>query len=194
MNRSRRLLALGLPVAAAISNLLLTIPMPASNASSFTGTARDFDFFVGRWHVHNRRLVLRADGASTWEEFDATREARALPGGGGHMDSFDAAAAGLHGMVLRVFDPQARRWSVYCSDNSGNARHPPMVGGFDGDVGVFEGVDTREGMSLRVRATWHRLSDSEATCEEAVSEDAGLTWQTRWTMHLVREESLAAAA
>lgn len=194
MNRSRRLLALGLPVAAAVSNLVLTIPMPASNAFSFTGSARDFDFFVGRWHIHNRRLVQRADGASAWEEFEATSDARTLPDGRGHMDSFDAATAGLHGMVLRVFDREAQRWNVYCSDNSGNERHPPMVGGFDGDVGVFEGSDMREGVALRVRTIWRRLSDDEATCEESVSEDAGATWHTRWTMHLVRESALAAAA
>ena len=36
------------------------------------GDVHDFDFLVGRWRVHNRRLATRLRGAHDWKEFDAT--------------------------------------------------------------------------------------------------------------------------
>ena len=36
----------------------------------------DFDFFVGRWKVHNRRLRERLKGSTDWEEFEGTSVAR----------------------------------------------------------------------------------------------------------------------
>ena len=29
---------------------------------------QDFDFFIGNWRVHNRRLTERLKGSTSWEE------------------------------------------------------------------------------------------------------------------------------
>jgi hypothetical protein len=36
------------------------------------GSVHDFDFLVGHWNVHNRRLTTRLRGANDWKEFPAT--------------------------------------------------------------------------------------------------------------------------
>ena len=33
-------------------------------------SAYDFDFWMGSWKVHNRRLVGRLAGSDEWEEFE----------------------------------------------------------------------------------------------------------------------------
>lgn len=38
--------------------------------------SHDFDFFVGRWNVRNRRLVGRLVGSTHWESFGEARGKR----------------------------------------------------------------------------------------------------------------------
>jgi hypothetical protein len=50
--------------------------------------ARDFDFWPGRWRVHNEQLKERLVGCTEWETFAATNEAHLLPGGLGNIDHY----------------------------------------------------------------------------------------------------------
>ena len=51
-------------------------------------SSRDFDFWMGRWSVHNRRLRKRLAGADEWDEFEATVVARPILGGMANEDEF----------------------------------------------------------------------------------------------------------
>jgi hypothetical protein len=160
----------------------------------YTGSPRDFDFFIGRWRTRNRRLVGRLEGSTTWEEFESLSEAWPVLGGLGNMDTFEAPdwRPGFMGMTLRIFNSRTRQWSIYWVDNASSELQPPVVGGFDGDVGIFEGPDTLRGQPISVRFTWTRINDREARWEQAFSADAGASWETNWTMELAREDALAA--
>jgi hypothetical protein len=46
----------------------------------------DFDFLIGRWKVHHRRLKDRLAGSHEWAEFVGTSESRKVLGGQGNMD------------------------------------------------------------------------------------------------------------
>ena len=46
--------------------------------------AGDFDFFIGRWRVHHRRLNERLAGCKDWTEFDGSCETRKILGGLGN--------------------------------------------------------------------------------------------------------------
>lgn len=161
-------------------------------AATHHGHSDDFDFLFGRWAISNRRLMGRLEGATQWQEFDARCEARALPGGIGNIDSFVPMAwrDGFTGATIRLFDPQARQWSIYWVDNSSGVLQPPVVGGFDGgEVGIFEGPDTLRGMAIDVRFTWTRISADHARWEQAFSADNGASWETNWTMELRRDNA-----
>src|SRR5262249_4491711 len=46
----------------------------------------DFDFFIGKWRVHHRRLKERLAHNDDWEEFEGTSSVLRILGGLGNMD------------------------------------------------------------------------------------------------------------
>src|SRR5262245_27344409 len=152
------------------------------------GSSHDFDFWMGSWKVRNRRLRERLKGSKTWDEFEATAVARPLLGGIGNEDVFRTDfAGGFTGMSFRFFDTAERRWAIYWADSRRGRLEPPVVGGFDGDVGRFEGTDTFEGRPIRVRFLWSRVTTPSPRWEQAFSEDGGKTWETNWVMDMERD-------
>ena len=151
-------------------------------------TSQDFDFLLGRWHVWNRRLVGRLAGLDEWDEFDAKAAARALPGGLGNEDVFCTEyGGGFVGMSFRFFDPETGLWSIYWADSRRpGLLDPPVLGHFEGDVGIFEGDDSHDGQPVRVRFTWSGVGTDTPRWEQAFSQDAGETWETNWTMDFAR--------
>ncbi|AGC43419.1 hypothetical protein MYSTI_02090 [Myxococcus stipitatus DSM 14675] len=149
--------------------------------------ARDFDFWVGKWNIRNRRLRERLKGCTEWIEFEATSVARLLLGGMGIEDEYRTEFwSGFVGSAYQFFNPETKQWSIYWVDNRRGILEPPVVGSFTGDVGVFEGVDTYEGRPIRVRYTWSRVTSAAPRWEQAFSTDGGVTWETNWVMDFIR--------
>ena len=146
--------------------------------------ARDFDFWMGNWKVHNRYLRERLKGSSEWVEFEATSVARPLLDGLGNEDEFRTDHdGGFIGMSFRFYDPEKDQWAIYWADT----RRPglldaPVFGSFSGDVGIFEGDDTFEGRPIRMRFIWSGITTPTPRWEQAFSEDGGETWETNWIM------------
>ena len=153
-------------------------------------TARDFDFWMGSWKIHNRYLRERLEGSTDWVEFEATSTARPLPGVLGNEDEFRTDHdGGFVGMSFRFFDPASGRWSIYWADSRRpGVLDPPVFGSFSGDTGVFEGTDTHEGRPVLVRFTWTGVSTPTPRWEQAFSDDGGATWETNWIMDFTRVE------
>src|SRR5512134_2067561 len=106
------------------------------------GDVHDFDFLIGRWHVHNRRLTTRLRGASDWREFDATHSGiRTFLGGLANVDQMDFPTEGFSGMSVRSFDLAQRRWAIYWISSDSGVLFPPVFGGFEGGGGTFVGRD-----------------------------------------------------
>jgi hypothetical protein len=147
-------------------------------------SARNFDFLTGRWTVRNRWLRRRLAGSDDWEEFSATAVSRPLPGDLGNEDEFRTDHdGGFVGMSFRFFDPEGERWSIYWADSRRPGElDPPVVGGFDGDTGVFEGEDVDRGRPILVRFTWSGVTTPTPRWEQAFSDDGGRTWETNWVM------------
>jgi hypothetical protein len=147
-------------------------------------TARDFDFFMGSWNVHNRMLRRRLAGSDVWDEFEATSVARPLLDGMGNEDEFRTDfAGGFIGMSFRFFDPERKRWAIYWADTRRCGElDPPVFGSFSGDLGVFEGEDIFNGRPILVRFVWSRVTTPTPRWEQAFSDDGGRTWETNWVM------------
>ena len=98
------------------------------------GTEHDFDFWMGTWNVHNRRLRRRLAGSDEWDEFEATVVARPLLDGLGNEDEFRTDFdGGFIGMSFRFFDRDTQLWSIYWADTRRlGVLDPPVFGGFDG--------------------------------------------------------------
>src|SRR5882672_1074658 len=69
------------------SGLLKIIPQKTSSKN-------DFDFFNGKWTLHNRVLKLTTGGTKEWKEFEATQEMHIILNGIGNIDNFLATRDG----------------------------------------------------------------------------------------------------
>lgn len=150
--------------------------------------ARAFDFLLGRWRVHNRRLWQPLDGADDWEEFPASLEVRPILGGLGNVDQFRTLIGGTYfeGVSVRLFSLATGLWNIYWTDTSRAELQTPLVGSFDNGVGSFLGVDTCEGKAVKVRFTWQTAGEGSAQWQQSYSIDDGHAWVANWIMDLER--------
>lgn len=149
----------------------------------------DFDFFMGIWKCRHRYLASRLVDCHDWIEFDGCCAARKILGGWGNSDESEINLPGdpYRGMSLRTWDPQKRRWSIYWLDSRTPGRlTPPVKGGFEKGIGLFQGNDTFDGRPIRVRFVWSRITQDSARWEQAFSVDEGRNWETNWYMDFKR--------
>jgi hypothetical protein len=153
--------------------------------------SHDFDFEMGKWKMHNRRLAKKFANSHDWVEFDSYSEAHQMSGVIGDEDVYrtDYFKKGFVGLTYRLYDPRTGLWSIYWVDNLSmqGTFLPPVVGKFTGNVGVFEGPDTYDGKPIVVRYTWTvnpKGSPITAHFEQAFSADGGKTWEPNFVNDL----------
>ncbi len=158
-------------------------------AASETSSPRDFDFLVGRWRIHNRKLNKRLAGCDEWTEFEATGQCRKILNGFGNTDSFVADDDGkiFEGMTLRLFNPQTRLWSIYWADSNAVVLDVPQVGSFANGVGEFLARDTFEEKPVIVKFRWDASNPESPIWSQAFSPDDGESWEWNWFMTLSRD-------
>jgi hypothetical protein len=147
-------------------------------------SARDFDFWIGRWNVRNRYLRERLADCDEWDEFEATSVARLLLDGLGNEDEFRTDyGGGFVAMSFRFYDTSKERWAIYWADSRRpGVLDPPVFGAFSGDTGVFEGEDVHDGRLVRVRFVWSGVTTPTPRWEQSFSADGGATWEPNWIM------------
>jgi len=169
--------------AALIGSLLAT----ASAVADSSGV-HDFDFLMGEWHVQHR--VKRPTEPSGWLKFDGTCTERSLMNGAANVEEhiFNRPAGVSYGVALRAYDAKTDEWAIWWVDSRAphSAMDPPMKGTFVNGVGTFYSDTTLDGKPMRVRFIWSHDTAKSAHWEQAVSFDAGKTWETNWVMEFER--------
>lgn len=153
-------------------------PLPAAD--------HGFDFFFGCWRVRNHRLRQPAQPENGWENFEGLQICEPLLGGLANYDELRDAQGLPLGLSIHLFDLAAGRWTARWVSARDGLPQPPLVGGFAGGGGMFEGLDTAGGQPVRLRHTWSGLDTPEPRWEQARSADAGRSWTTDWTMDYSR--------
>jgi len=148
----------------------------------------DFDFLMGSWRIHHRRLKERLADNHEWIEFEGTCSMQKILGNAGNMDEnvLDFPGAPYRAVTLRTYDATKEQWSIWWIDG----RHPshldpPVVGGFKNGIGAFYADDMFKGKPIRIRFLWTNLT-AKPHWEQAFSDDGGKTWETNWTMEFVK--------
>ncbi|MFK2874558.1 DUF1579 domain-containing protein [Dyella lipolytica] len=159
-------------------------------AAPHLSSLHDFDFLVGNWRVHHRKLKERLAGSHDWVEFDGTCSMRQLMNGWANVDDnvMSVPGSAYRGVGLRSYDPKTGLWAIWWLDGRdpfGNL-DPPVKGHFVNGVGNFYSDDTLNGKPVRVRYTWSHITSTSARWEQAYSPDGGKTWETNWVMDFVR--------
>jgi hypothetical protein len=150
----------------------------------------DFDFFIGRWKAHNRRLRERLKGSNDWEEIHGVAVVRKVLGGLGNLDeiTMNRETGRLEGMTLRLYNPESRQWSMHWSSSADGILQPPLIGSFVDGRGEFYSQELFEGRSIFCRMTCSNITETSCRWEQAFSTDGGKTWETNWIAELSREE------
>ncbi len=151
--------------------------------------AHDFDFLIGKWRVHHRRLKARLANSHDWVEFEGTSELRMTMGGSGTMDdNFIGIPGGAyHAMGIRGYDHKTQTWAIWWLD--GRDPHTigaPVIGNFQNGAGTFEGDDTFDGKPIKVRYVWSNITPNSAHWEQAFSPNGGKSWEVNWEMDFTR--------
>jgi hypothetical protein len=150
----------------------------------------EFDFLVGQWHAHHRKLQQRLANSHEWIEFEGTLANQQLMGRYCNVDDtvLNVPGAPYRGLALRSFDPKTQQWSIWWLDSRTPSAplDPPMIGDFHNGVGIFYGNDTVKGKRVRARFLWTNITPTSAHWEQAASLDEGKTWETNWVQDIAR--------
>ena len=149
----------------------------------------DFDFALGTWKAHLKRLEHPLTGSKTWVEFDGTFVARKVWDGRAMIEEVELDSPGGHieGLTLRLYNRQTRQWSIYWANSKNGVMDPsPQVGQFKNGRGEFYGTDTLNGKPIYVRFVWTNTNTNTPHFEQSFSEDGGKTWEVNWTTDQAR--------
>ncbi|HLJ89060.1 MAG TPA: hypothetical protein VKZ53_19725 [Candidatus Angelobacter sp.] len=143
----------------------------------------DFDFEVGSFKIHLKRLLHPLTGSTSWVEFDGTSVTRKVWDGRADLEEFevDSPTGHIQGLTLRLYNAQTHQWSLYWANSKdGIMSGPPNVGEFKNGRGEFYCQDTYEGRMVLIRYVWSDITANSAHFEQSYSEDGGKTWEVNW--------------
>jgi len=154
--------------------------------ASATSSANDFDFLVGKWKMHHRRLNKRLEGCRDWTEFDSQDENMKILSGTADMDTYRTTEMPgmegklFEGLTLRLFDPKTRLWRLYWVASNRGVLDPPMTGSFENNIGHFFAKDIYNGKNVIVVFRWDVRDKDRPIWSQAFSPDDGKTWEWNW--------------
>jgi hypothetical protein len=154
----------------------------AQSTSSQTNGQRDFDFEIGTWKTHLRRLVHPLSGSTEWVEYDGTSVVTKILDGRANMVELKVAGPGgrIEGLSLRLYNPQAHQWTLNFANINDGQLTPAAIGEFKNGRGEFYNQDTLNGRSIFVRFIISDITPNSCRFEQSFSADGGKTWEVNW--------------
>jgi hypothetical protein len=161
------------------------IPGPAQ-AQQSPGGIHDFDWDIGIWKVHQRRLLHPLSGSNTWVEYNGTDAVQRIWDGAnmGKVES-DGPAGHLEIYTLRLYDTDAHQWNIYFTNSARGTLSKPVIGEFKNGRGEFYDQETYKGKAILVRFRVYDITVNSCRFDQSFSADGGKTWETNF----IAEES-----
>jgi hypothetical protein len=166
----------------------------AQTSAALRDGAHDFDFNIGVWHTHIRRIPDPWSGSDKSVVLDGTVTVRKVFDGRAQLEEIEADGPNGHweGMTLFLYNPQAHQWSQSFIDSKMAALNSPEIGAFHDGRGELFSSDTFNGKAILVRAVWSNITPDSHRFEESYSNDGGKTWAPAFIAELTREKEVAA--
>ena len=142
----------------------------------------DFDFEIGTWKTHLKRLLHPLTGSTTWVEYEGISVVRKVWNGRANLLELEADGPRGHfeGLNLRLYNPQSHQWSLNFSNSSGGTLSQPTIGEFKDGRGEFFDQETLNGRAIYVRFAISDITPDSCRFEQAFSDDGGKTWEVNW--------------
>jgi len=166
-------------------------PAPQAGPGAHDG-AHDFDFLIGSWRAHLKKLINPLTGSTTWIDYEGTSVTHKILDSNANIEQFDVDSPAqhkhIHAQTLRLYNPLSRQWSVYGLDvDNGTLGLPATVGRFsDGQVELYDQEDWK-GQDIQVRFVWSHSGSTSARMVQSFSTDGGRTWEPNWICDLTRD-------
>jgi hypothetical protein len=141
----------------------------------------DFDFEIGTWKTHVKRLLRPLTGSATWVEYRGTSAVRKVWGGRANLVELvaDGPTGHFEGLNLRLYNPESHQWSLNFASSSGSLS-PPTIGEFKNGRGEFFAQETLNGRAILVRFVVSDIAPDSCRFEQSFSDDGGKTWEVNW--------------
>ena len=170
---------------AVLACTLFTPALPCADLPpEFTkhGAPADFDFEIGTWKTHLRRLTKPLSGSDTWVEYEGTTVVSKVWGGRANLVELDVSgpAGRIEALSLRLFNPDTRQWSLNFANARSGVMAAPTLGGFSNGRGEFYNVETLDGREILVRFVISDITRDSCRFEQSFSADGGKTWEVNW--------------
>jgi hypothetical protein len=154
----------------------------------------DFDFEIGTWKTHLRRLAHPLTGSTQWVELNGTSVVRKIWEGRANLVELEVDGPNGHieGLSLRLYDPTSHQWSLNFASSKGGGFGQPTIGEFKNGRGEFFDYENFNGRMILVRNVWSDITPNSCHFEQAFSDDGGKTWEVNWiaTDERIPEESI----
>jgi hypothetical protein len=160
-----------------------TAPVGAGPAQTITvrDGQHDFDWDIGTWKTHQRRLLHPLTGSTTWVEYDGADIVRKIWDGANQgLVAADGPAGHLEIFTLRLYNPEAHQWSIYFAPKAAGTLSLPVVGEFRNGRGEFYDQEDFGGRSILVRFAVSDITPTSCHFEQAFSADGGKTWEANF--------------
>jgi hypothetical protein len=154
-------------------------PDSASNARD---GSHDFDFEIGTWRTHLRRLLHPLTGSTTWVEYDGISVVSKVWDGRANLVELvaDGPAGHFEGLNLRLYNPESRQWSLNFANSKVGTMSQPTIGEFKNGRGEFYDQETLNGRAILVRFVISDITPTSCRFEQYFSDDGGKTWELNW--------------
>jgi hypothetical protein len=142
----------------------------------------DFDFEIGTWKTRLSRRLRPLTGSNTWVEYEGTSIVRKVWGGRANLVELDVSgtAGRIEGLSLRLYNTEARQWSLNFSNSASGTLTLPVIGEFKDGRGEFFGQETLNGRAIFVRFIISCTDPDVCRFEQAFSDDGGKNWEVNW--------------
>ncbi len=147
-----------------------------------TDGRHDFDFEIGTWKTHLRRLLKPLTGSTTWVEYKGVTVVRKVWNGRANLVELvaDGPAGHFEGLSLRLYNPESRQWSLNFANINGGVMTQPTIGEFKNGRGEFFSQETLNGRAIFIRFVISDITPNSCRFEQAFSDDGGKTWEVNW--------------
>ena len=148
----------------------------------------DFDFNIGVWHTHIRRVLDPFSGSGDSVELNGTVTVRKVWGGRAQWEEIEADGPNGHweGMTMFLYNPVSHQWSQSFIDSKAATLEAPLIGSFKDGRGELFAQDTFHDKFILVRGVWSNIAPDSHRFEEDYSNDGGKTWAPAFIAELTR--------
>ena len=183
----RTAVGLGLATIICVSPCVGVSQTPTPTVAVHDGQ-HDFDFNIGVWHTHIKRILDPFARTSESVELNGTVTVRKVWDGRAELEEIEADGPKGHweASTLFLYNPEAHQWSQSFANSRSGALSSANVGSFrDGRI-VLIGQDTWKAQAILVRAVWSDIKAESYRYEESYSNDGGTTWKPAFVATLTR--------